>query len=84
MATTHRSPEPDIAGLTMELREATAAVAEALRAAGENEDDREVKNAEFVRLIAERKLAAAQRVADEKERLAQLAPSAVVDAVMGR
>lgn len=76
--------DDDIPALTQVLAHATAAVADALRAASGNQDDRDVKNAEFVRRHAERQLAAAQHREDERERVAKLTPAEIVDRAMGR
>lgn len=77
-------PDDDLPALKDVLAQATAAVAEALRAADGNTDNREVKNAEYVRRDAERRLAAAQRRADARERDAKLTPAEIVDRAMGR
>jgi len=78
-----REPD-DIPDLAVELAERTNEVAKALRAADGNTDDRAYKNADFLRLRAERQLAAAQRRANERARLLNLTPSEIVDKATAR
>jgi hypothetical protein len=82
MTTRYSRPEPDIAELTNELSEATTEAQSALKAGGQY--SRDYVNAEFMRRNAERRLDAAKHRAAEKERLANLSPSEIVDRMMER
>ena len=76
--------EDDLVALTDRLAEATTNAATALRAAGGNTDDRQYKNALYERGMIEHRVASARQRRDQKERLANLSASEVVDKAMAR